>query len=178
MSPIFGQDTLDFISHSEAQTRRLGQRLAVLLRPGDVLALNGALGTGKTRWAQGVCRGLGVTDPVNSPTFTLVNEYEGRYPVYHIDLYRLGESAESFANSESPAKDEALTFGLEEYLYGNGITLIEWAERAKILLPPDYLAVELYHLEDTKRRIVLRSRGQRFKPVLATFKEKVFTPTS
>ncbi|MEM7348145.1 MAG: tRNA (adenosine(37)-N6)-threonylcarbamoyltransferase complex ATPase subunit type 1 TsaE, partial [Chloroflexota bacterium] len=69
MSPIFMQDTLDFISHSETQTRRLGTRLAELLNPGDVIALVGDLGTGKTRWAQGICQGLGVTDPVISPTF-------------------------------------------------------------------------------------------------------------
>lgn len=163
MSPVFGQDTLDFISHSEAQTRRLGARLASLLNPGDVLALTGELGTGKTRWVQGVCRGLDVADPVNSPTFTLVNEYDGRYPVYHIDLYRLDQSS------------EVLSFGLEDYLYGTGITLIEWAERAGDFLPVDYLAVELHHLEDTKRRIVLTSHGQRFNNVLASFKETAFS---
>ena len=163
MSPVFGQDTLDFISHSEAQTRRLGARLATLLNPGDVLALTGELGTGKTRWVQGVCQGLDVADPVNSPTFTLVNEYEGRCPVYHIDLYRLNQSS------------EVLSFGLEDYLYGAGITLIEWAERAGDFLPTDYLTVELYHLEDTKRRIVLNSHGHRFNSVLALFKETAFS---
>jgi tRNA threonylcarbamoyladenosine biosynthesis protein TsaE len=163
MSPIFGQDTLDFISHSETQTRRLGARLAILLNPGDVLALVGELGSGKTRWVQGVCQGLAVTDRVNSPTFTLVNEYQGRCPVYHIDLYRLGDRA------------EVLTFGLEDYLYDAGITLIEWADRAGDFLPADYLAVELYHLEETKRRIVLRAHGQRFTGILASFKEAAFS---
>ena len=163
MSPIFGQDTLDFISHSETQTRRLGARLAILLNPGDVLALVGELGSGKTRWVQGVCQGLAVTDLVNSPTFTLVNEYQGRCPVYHIDLYRLGDRA------------EVLTFGLEDYLYDAGITLIEWADRAGDFLPADHLAVELYHLEETKRRIVLRAHGQRFTSILASFKEAAFS---
>ena len=163
MSPVFGPDTLDFISHSETQTRRLGARLATLLNPGDVLALTGELGTGKTRWVQGVCQGLAVVDPVNSPTFTLVNEYEGRYPVYHIDLYRLDQSS------------EMLSFGLEDYLYGTGITLIEWAERAANFLPVDYLAVKLYHLEDTKRRIVLNPHGQRYHTMLALFKETAFS---
>ena len=162
MSPLFQQHTLDFISHSEAQTRRLGARLAAFLNPGDVLALIGDLGTGKTRWVQGVCQGLGVTDPVISPTFTLVNEYQGRCPVYHIDLYRLANSA------------EIVTFGLEDYLYGSGVSLIEWADRAKNFLPADYLAVELYHLEETKRRVVLRPQGQRFVTLLHAFKQAAF----
>lgn len=164
MSPVFGQNTLDFISHSEAQTRRLGARLAPLLRPGDVVALLGDLGSGKTRWVQGVCQGLDISDPVVSPTFTLVNEYQGRYPVYHIDLYRLSGAAET------------LTFGLDDYLYGSGISLIEWADRAGNLLPGEYLAVELYHLEETKRRVVMRPFGPRYVQLLETYKESVFAP--
>jgi tRNA threonylcarbamoyladenosine biosynthesis protein TsaE len=162
MSPVFGQQTLDFISHSETQTRRLGVRLASLLHPGDVLALVGDLGSGKTRWIQGVCRGLGVTDPVVSPSFTLVNEYAGRWPVFHIDLYRLANAS------------EALTFGLEDYLYGSGICLIEWADRARNLLPSAYLTIELYHLEETKRRVVIRPHGHRFETLLEAFKETAF----
>ncbi|MBN1220549.1 MAG: tRNA (adenosine(37)-N6)-threonylcarbamoyltransferase complex ATPase subunit type 1 TsaE [Anaerolineae bacterium] len=162
MSPIFGQDTLDFISHSETQTRRLGARLAKFLQPGDVLALMGELGSGKTRWVQGVCQGLDVSEPVNSPTFTLVNEYQGRLPVFHIDLYRIATSA------------EVLTFGLEDYLYGSGVALIEWADRAEAFLPDDYLTVALYHLEQTKRRIVLRSHSQRSISLLAEFKAAAF----
>jgi tRNA threonylcarbamoyladenosine biosynthesis protein TsaE len=164
VSPIFGPSTLDFISHSETQTRRLGARLANLLQPGDVLALVGDLGTGKTRWAQGVCRGLDVTEPVVSPTFTLVNEYRGRYPIYHIDFYRLNDVA------------EALTFGLEDYLYGSGVSIIEWADRAQSLLPDEHLTIELYHLEETKRRVVLRPSGQRFVSLLDRFKETAFAP--
>lgn len=162
VSPILEPNTLDFISHSEAQTRRLGARLAPFLQPGDVLALLGDLGSGKTRWIQGVCQGLGVTDPVISPTFTLVNEYRGRCPIYHIDLYRLADAAET------------ATFGLEDYLYGSGISLIEWADRAKNLLPNDYLTVELYHLEETKRRVVLRPFGQRFTTLLDAYKQATF----
>jgi len=162
VSPIVAPNTLDFISHSESQTRRLGTRLAPLLKPGDVVALIGDLGTGKTRWIQGVCAGLAVTGTVNSPTFTLVNEYQGRYPVYHIDLYRLDEAA------------EVLTFGLEDYLYGPGISLIEWADKALDFMPDSYLAVELYHLEETKRRVVLRPHGRRFQDLLQEFKAAAF----
>jgi tRNA threonylcarbamoyladenosine biosynthesis protein TsaE len=158
LSPIVAPNTIDLISHSESQTRRLGARLASFLQPGDVLALSGELGSGKTRWVQGVCRGMGVTAPVVSPTFTLVNEYAGRLPVYHIDLYRLNDAS------------EVITFGLEDYLYGNGISLIEWAERAGDFLPPDHLIVELFHLEETKRRVVLRPQGERFLALLSDFK--------
>jgi tRNA threonylcarbamoyladenosine biosynthesis protein TsaE len=160
--PILEPNTLDFISHSEAQTRRLGARLAAFLSPGDILALVGDLGSGKTCWIQGVCKGLGVVEPVVSPTFTLVNEYQGLYPIYHIDLYRLADMSETS------------TFGLEEYLYGPGISLIEWADRAKNLLPSEYLTIELGHLEETKRRVILRPYGQRFLTLLESFKQATF----
>ena len=163
MSPIVVPNTLDFISHSETQTRRLGSRLAALLEPGDILALIGELGTGKTRWVQGVCEGLDVTNPVISPTFTLINEYQGRWPVYHIDLYRI----------EDP--QELATLGLEDYLYGSGICLIEWADRAAEILPESHLAIELYHLEETKRRVVLRPHGARFAQVLTAYKKSTFS---
>ena len=162
MSPIFAPNTLDFISHSEAQTRRLGARLAELLTPGDILSLVGDLGSGKTRWAQGVCQGLGVTEPVISPTFTLVNEYHGRLPIYHVDLYRISDLSELY------------TFGVEEYLYGQGITLIEWGDRAGPVLPRNYLAIELYYLEETKRRVVIRPHGERTLKLLTEFKEATF----
>ena len=162
MSPIFAPNTLDFISHSEAQTRRLGARLAELLTSGDVLSLVGDLGSGKTRWAQGVCQGLGVTEPVNSPTFTLVNEYQGRVPVFHIDLYRVSDPS------------ELGTFGLEDYLFGSGISLIEWGDRASTVLPSSYLTIALYFIEDTKRRVVIQPQGERSLKVLADFKEATF----
>jgi tRNA threonylcarbamoyladenosine biosynthesis protein TsaE len=162
MSPLLKQGTLDFISHSEAQTRRLGVRLAAFLQPGDIIALIGDLGSGKTRWVQGVCQGLGITAPVVSPTFTLVNEYEGRLSVYHIDLYRLEDV------------NEILGFGLEDYLYGNGVSLIEWADRAAELLPKAYLTIELHHLEATKRRVVLQAQGERYTDLLQDYKRNVF----
>ena len=162
MSPVLEQHTLDFISHSESQTHRLGARLAEYLNPGDVVGLVGDLGSGKTRWVQGVCRGLGIEGPVVSPTFTLINEYQGRLPVYHIDLYRL----------ENPA--EIATIGLEDYLYGSGVSLIEWADRINNLLPDDHLTIELTYLEITKRRVVIRPQGRRFESILADYKKAVF----
>ncbi|MCB0153902.1 MAG: tRNA (adenosine(37)-N6)-threonylcarbamoyltransferase complex ATPase subunit type 1 TsaE [Anaerolineae bacterium] len=163
MSPVLEPNTLDFISHSESQTHRLGARLAEYLGPGDVVALEGDLGSGKTRWVQGVCRGLGVSGPVVSPTFTLVNEYhDGRLPIYHIDLYRLDSVA------------EIETFGLDDYLYGDGVTLIEWADRISGQLPPAHLTIQLHHMEMTKRRVVIRPYGRRFTTLLADYKKAVF----
>lgn len=162
MSPILEPNTLDFISHSEIQTRRLGARLAAILSPGDVVALVGDLGSGKTRWVQGMCQGLDVTDPVSSPTFTLVNEYQGRIPIYHIDFYRLTDASET------------LSFGLEDYLYDDGVSLIEWADRAEALLPASRLTIELYYLEETKRRVVMRPHGDRFSKLLNEYKLTTF----
>ena len=109
---------------SESETMALGARFSERLRPGDVVALSGDLGTGKTRFVQGVCKALGVGGHVASPTFTIVNEYRTpRMGVYHIDLYRVNSSA------------EIRELGLEEYLSGKGICLIEWAEKAAGFLP-------------------------------------------
>jgi tRNA threonylcarbamoyladenosine biosynthesis protein TsaE len=153
---------LDIISHSEEQTRRLGARLGTLLEPGDVLLVTGNLGAGKTVFAQGVAAGLGVTDPVTSPSFILIHDYKGRLPFYHVDLYRI----------QSEAEAEAL--GLEEYLYGDGVTLIEWAERIPGLAPASHLAVELRPLTETKRAIRLVARGERYARLLADFKRAAF----
>jgi tRNA threonylcarbamoyladenosine biosynthesis protein TsaE len=162
VASIFDQHTLDFISHSEAQTRRLGARLGELLVGGEIIALQGELGTGKTRWVQGVGQGLQVGQPVTSPTFTLVNEYPGRLSLYHIDLYRINQMV------------EALAFGLEDYLYGDGVCLIEWAERIVEILPPDRMWITFHYLDDTKRRITLQAAGDHYIQLLEKFKHIAF----
>ncbi len=162
VASIFDQHTLDFISHSEAQTRRLGTRLGELLEGGEVIALQGELGTGKTRWVQGVGQALKVDQHVTSPSFLLVNEYPGRLILYHIDLYRINRVA------------EALAFGLEDYLYGDGVCLIEWAERVADVLPPARLWITLHHLDDTKRRITMRADGDRYQLLLKEFQRAAF----
>lgn len=163
MASIFDQRTLDFISHSEAQTRRLGARLGELLQGGEVIALQGALGSGKTRWVQGLALGLGVQEPVTSPTFTLINEYHGRHTLYHIDMYRITQLA------------EALDLGLEDYLYGDGVCVVEWAERIAAALPRDHLWITLYHLDETKRRIVMQAAGDRHLKLLKEFQHLAFS---
>jgi tRNA threonylcarbamoyladenosine biosynthesis protein TsaE len=153
---------LDFISHSAQQTQRLGARLGELLSPGDVLLLDGNLGAGKTVFAQGVARGLGIQDPVTSPTFTLIHEYRGRLPLYHVDLYRI------------VGAPEAADLGLEDYLYGEGVTLVEWADRAEPLLPAERLVVSLRPIAETKRAIRMVPTTARYAQLLAAFKRSAF----
>ncbi len=111
-------------TNSPEETHRVARDLLATLQPGAVLALHGELGAGKTCFVQGLARALGVRRAVTSPTFTLINEYAGPLRLYHIDLYRIN----------SP--EEALRLGLDEYVHGDGITAIEWAERVAELLPP------------------------------------------
>ncbi len=118
-------------THSPEETWELAAELAGELGPGTVIALHGDLGAGKTCFVQGYAAALGIDEPVTSPTYTLIGEYEGRLPLHHIDLYRLSGPV------------EALGLGLEEYFDVNGITAIEWAERAEGLLPPDLLHIQI-----------------------------------
>lgn len=104
-------------SHDKDETLALGEAFARGLKPGDIVLLFGDLGSGKTTFTQGIARGLGFADYIRSPTFTLVNEYPGRLPIYHIDLYRLD------------TLEDVQALGIEEYLYGPGVTLVEWAEK-------------------------------------------------
>lgn len=138
---------------SPEETAGVGEKLALLLRAGDVICLNGDLGAGKTRFAQGVACGLGVAGPVTSPTFTLINEYQGRLPLYHMDVYRL----------TGPLEMEDL--GYEEYFYSDGVTLVEWAERVEELLPGERL--DIYIKRGTggeeSREISAAPRGERYR---------------
>ncbi|MDY7040706.1 MAG: tRNA (adenosine(37)-N6)-threonylcarbamoyltransferase complex ATPase subunit type 1 TsaE [Chloroflexota bacterium] len=165
MSPILNESTLDFISHSPAQTRRIGVRLGTLLGSGDVLCLVGELGAGKTCLIQGLGRGLGVEGPITSPTFTLMNEYRHArdgLTFYHIDLYRVSDVR------------EALDFGLDEYLYGEGVCAIEWAERVESALPRERLWIALSHLDVNKRGILIRADGPRYEKLLRELKHTAF----
>lgn len=136
-----------WISRNTEDTFRLAADLARELPPGCVLALHGELGAGKTTFVQGLARALGIDRPVGSPTFTLINEYPGSRALYHIDLYRVRDSA------------EALGLGLEDYLYGKGITAIEWAERIADLLPPDTLHVRIEIGDGPEERFITLSGG-------------------
>ncbi|MDN5344783.1 MAG: tRNA threonylcarbamoyladenosine biosynthesis protein TsaE [Clostridia bacterium] len=140
-------------------TRELGAALGRLLGPGDVLILRGELGAGKTTLAQGLARGLEVKATVTSPTFTLIQEHQGRLPFYHIDVYRL----------EGPAA--ALELGLDEYFYGQGVTAVEWGERLEGLLPPEYLDVYLAYDPAGGRLATFAARGPRYHCILEELRQ-------
>jgi tRNA threonylcarbamoyladenosine biosynthesis protein TsaE len=125
------------------QTATAGEALGRTLGPGDVVALYGELGAGKTCFVQGLVRGLGVTTQATSPTFVLVNEYRGRLPVHHVDAYRTGGLA------------ELMDLGLLELIGGDGVTLLEWADRAEPLLPARAVRVRIEGLGDEPRAVTI-----------------------
>ena len=132
-----------FITNSPEETEALGARLARALEPGAVVAFTGDLGAGKTAFVRGLARGLGIRDRVTSPTFTVVNEYEGgRLPLFHFDLYRLG------------CADELFDIGWEDYLARGGVCAVEWSERMEELLEPGTIRVDLRRGEDEDRRVI------------------------
>ncbi len=164
--PILDEHTLDFVSHSAAQTHRFGVRLGTLLQPGDIVCLEGELGTGKTCLAQGVGEGMGVVEPITSPTFTLIAEYylpAPAPPLYHIDVYRLEK-----------AVHEAIALGLDDYLHGDGVCLVEWADRIAAALPAERLWIALRHLDVSKRGMVVSATGTRFEELLRSFRQTSF----
>lgn len=142
-------------SRSPQATQALGRKLGELAQPGDVLLLVGGLGMGKTCLAQGLARGLGIAEPVSSPSFVLLREYQGRLPLYHIDLYRLERQA------------EVADLGLDEYFYGPGVSAVEWADRALDLMPPERLLVEMEFVSARRRRFLLQPAGQRYLDLVA-----------
>ena len=131
------------ISHSPDETLAIGASFAEKAVPGQILALKGDLGVGKTVFAKGFAKGLGIDDVVNSPTFTILQVYEsGRLPFYHFDMYRLGEP------------EELEQLGYEEYFFSDGVCLVEWPEMIGELLPEDALTVEIRRGEDPDERVI------------------------
>jgi tRNA threonylcarbamoyladenosine biosynthesis protein TsaE len=166
--PVTPNPALDFVSHSTNQTQRVGSRLGEMLQAGDVILLEGVLGSGKTLLTQGIAQGLGINDYITSPSFTLINEYRprdcgGRLPLYHIDLYRLTD-----------ATKEAVDMGVEEYLCGDGVSVIEWAERAPEILPPENLLIRLSMVSEFKRGVYMIPHGARYVELLREFKRRAF----
>nr|WP_321307859.1 tRNA (adenosine(37)-N6)-threonylcarbamoyltransferase complex ATPase subunit type 1 TsaE [uncultured Sphaerochaeta sp.] len=130
-------------THSEEETRNLGKSIAKQCKPGTVISLRGSLGSGKTVFAKGLAEGLGIGESIVSPTFTLIQEYEGSLPLYHMDLYRI-EGIEEFE-----------MIGGEELLYGKGVTLIEWSEKIEELLPDSTIFVHIRIMPNQERIITL-----------------------
>jgi len=136
-------------THGVEETWALGERLGARLSAGDCVALRGDLGAGKTALAQGIARGLGVTEPVSSPTFALVHEYAGRVPVYHLDVWRLR------------GPEELPDLSWDDLRAAGGVLLIEWPERIEPALPTDRVEAALEWVDAERRRITLRGTGPR-----------------
>ena len=134
---------MTFTTHSAAETEALGERLAARLTGGEVIAYTGDLGAGKTAFTRGLARGLGITDRVTSPTFTIVNEYEGgRLPLFHFDMYRLSSS------------DELYDIGWEDYLARGGICAVEWSENVSDAMEPGTITISIRRGDDDNSRVI------------------------
>lgn len=152
-----------FSSSDADQTRRLGQQLGTLAEPGLVVSLVGDLGAGKTTFTQGVAAGLHTPDPrlVTSPTFVLIQEYAGRIPLYHFDTYRLKDLR------------EFVELGVEEYFQGDGICLVEWADRVESILPVERVEVTFESQGPTARIVQARSLGSRYDELVKRWESEM-----
>jgi tRNA threonylcarbamoyladenosine biosynthesis protein TsaE len=158
---------LAVVSESPAETNQIGEQLGRVLDSGSVVCLRGDLGSGKTCLTQGIGRGLGVLGVIHSPTFVFINEHPaqaGALCLYHVDLYRIHDLADAYA------------IGLDEYMYADGVTVIEWAERASEMMPLDCLWVHLSYVDDHSRRIVFQALGPRYEGILARLRVAISVP--
>jgi tRNA threonylcarbamoyladenosine biosynthesis protein TsaE len=161
MNDLLKIDPLTITTASESETIQLGNKLGALLKQGDVVGLVGELGSGKTWLTKGIALGLGVKNDtvITSPSFALVNEYEGRVTLFHMDVYRL----ESLS--------ELLSAGLEEYLYSQGVVVLEWADRWPEILTEQTLTVELRIINEHQRRITLSGRHSRARELIEAMRK-------
>jgi len=141
---------LKLISHNPEQTQEFGSRIGILAQAGDIFLLVGPLGAGKTCLTQGIARGLNIKEYVMSPSFMIVRELYGRLPLYHMDLYRLDDI------------EEIAELGLDDYLYGNGVCVVEWAEKGLNILPAEHLLIQISNISDTERSLELKPSGKRY----------------
>ena len=154
--------TFEFLSPNADETIKLAGRLAQFLKKGDVLSLVGELGSGKTTFVKGLADGLKVKPlKVNSPTFVLLNIYEGKFPLFHFDLYRLEEP------------QEILRIGYDEFLYDEGVCVIEWADRLKDLTPKEHLLVKLMHRKKDERLLSFKAFGEHYAQIIRKLKNGV-----
>ncbi len=155
-------ESLKLNSHSPEQTQLLGNYLGELAQKADVFLLTGELGTGKTCLVQGVARGLDVKEYAFSPSFVILREYHGRLPLYHIDFYRLDHI------------EEITDLGLEEYFYGDGVCVVEWAEKGLQVVPHDNLFITIHYISasQTGRYIYLKPQGERYYELIEQLKKR------
>lgn len=150
-------ERFEIVMDSEADTRAFATRLAEKLEAGDIVTLSGDLGTGKTTFTKGIAAGLGVKRAVTSPTFTIMKEYQGRLPLYHIDAYRLEHSEEDI--------------GLDDYIYGNGVTVIEWAVFIEDFLPEERLEVAILYMDETRRKLTVTGGSPHFRAIIEELRQ-------
>jgi len=150
---------LEIISHSPEQTQKFGVEIGKVALPGDIFLLVGGLGAGKTCLTQGIAWGLNIEEYAVSPSFVVIRELHGRLPLYHIDFYRLDHL------------EEIAQLGLGDYLYGNGVSVVEWAEKGLSLLPAEHLLIEISYLSDTERSLKLKPSGKRYRKIVAQLKQ-------
>jgi tRNA threonylcarbamoyladenosine biosynthesis protein TsaE len=148
-------ETHDIVTNSENETKQAAARLAVFLKPGDVITLEGNLGAGKTVFAKGIANGLGIKETISSPTFTIIKEYEGEIPFYHMDAYRLENSEEDI--------------GFDEYFDGDGICAVEWSTFIETFLPENRLNIKIMYVDDRTRSLAFTATGYYYEVVLNDF---------
>ncbi|MCT4619752.1 MAG: tRNA (adenosine(37)-N6)-threonylcarbamoyltransferase complex ATPase subunit type 1 TsaE [Marinisporobacter sp.] len=147
------------ISNNEQRTYDLGYKLGTLLERGDVVCLTGDLGAGKTTISKAIAKGLEVEEYVTSPTFTIIHEYMGRIPLYHFDVYRIGEI------------EEMEDLGYEEYFYGEGVCLIEWASQIEELIPKEHLWIHIKRVDENTREVKINGTSEHFNEVIEELKK-------
>ncbi|WP_214824329.1 tRNA (adenosine(37)-N6)-threonylcarbamoyltransferase complex ATPase subunit type 1 TsaE [Exiguobacterium sp. s28] len=140
------------ITHSAAETQAVAEKLATLVKAGTVITLDGDLGAGKTTFTQGFGKGLGVTRNVNSPTFTIMKQYQGRLPLYHMDVYRLEDTGDDI--------------GLEEYINGDGVAIVEWSNLIESSLPTERLAITIERVGDEERQLTFAPVGDTYDAIV------------
>jgi len=145
----------ELISHSPEETQKFGARIGELCLPGDTFLLVGSLGAGKTCLTQGIAWGLGIKEYAASPSFMVVRELYGRLPLYHIDLYRLDHI------------EEIVDLGLDDYIYGRGVCVVEWAEKGLGVLPEEQMLIQIDYLSESERRLQFRPSGKRYREILS-----------
>jgi tRNA threonylcarbamoyladenosine biosynthesis protein TsaE len=148
-------------THTPEQTVEIGRALGKIALPGDIYLLVGQLGAGKTCFTGGIARGLDINEYAQSPTFVIMREMQGRLPLYHMDFYRLDNIP------------EISDLGLDDYLYGRGVCVIEWAEKGMAVLPDDHLLISINYVSDTERAFAFMPQGARYEKLVEDFANAV-----
>jgi tRNA threonylcarbamoyladenosine biosynthesis protein TsaE len=157
-------NTFKLVTHSAEQTQNLGISLGKLAEPGDIYLLIGDLGAGKTCLTQGLAYGLDIQEYTLSPSFVIMRELYGRLPLYHMDFYRLDNIA------------EISDLGLDDYLFGKGVCVIEWANKGLTVLPEAHLVIKIDYLADNERSFVIEPKGERYIRMLTKLKDAILCP--